>query len=283
MTVVLWMSLAAYGQTSPTDEDYIFDDLNVETFRPALDPGAMAATESLQVPTGFIVRADLWTSHNLLLWQSDDPSDGRVDVIGDVLTLHLAAAKGISEKLRLGASAPLHVLARSDVFSVPAPAPGDLTFSAKYQLQRRFGFLGSLSAPLGGGALQLGSPSPVLDLGVVTGFMGERLRALANGGVRVQEAITLDNVDASISIGPGIWFRGGLGTAVRRDIWLSAEVHGTIYGPSVFEQPLEGMLSMQRTPSGRGRFWRVGLGVGLQGGVGAPTWRLMIGGGRQAD
>ena len=86
MILALLAPLAA-AQDWPGGQLYEPEQLNADPFRPALDPGALLATESAQVPEQLTVRADLTEAHNPLVWISENGE--QVNLIGDALGLHL--------------------------------------------------------------------------------------------------------------------------------------------------------------------------------------------------
>ena len=124
---------------------------------------------------------------------------------------------------------------------------------------------------------------PLLDDGSHRGRAGrasEQRALLANVGLRLQQTTTLDTLSAGeLELGSGLWYRAGvaqaLGAAHRRE--LTAEVHGMVASSSVYGQPLEALLGVQQRTPERGQQVRLGVGVGLRQGIGAPTWRLLLG------
>ena len=277
MTVSLWLMVgAALAAGSPLDAGYEPDPINAEPFRPPLDPGALLATELPQVTERAVARADLWQAHNLLIW-TDAETGEQVDLIGDLVTAHLAAARG-NGHWRVGASVPLHALVRSDAYgSLPSFVAGDLMVSAKYRPGRLpLAVTGGVLVPLQGDALQLGASVPAVDVGLVAGWQGERLSVGANAGLRVQDGVTIDNEDGSFEYGSQAWYRLGAAVGVLRDWDLTAELAGSTGTESVYGRPLEVLVGTRREADS-GRLLRAGVGVGVQEGIGAPTWRLLVG------
>lgn len=265
----------------PGDDGYVADEINAEPFRPALDPGSMLATEQPEVTERVVARADAWQARNLLIWTSAEDSADQRALVGDLTTVHLAAARG-NGRWRLGAGVPLHLLTRSDEHTTPSFVSGDLMLSAKYRpLGGPIAVTAAYSVPLSGSSFQLGSNAASLDAGLVAGFQGERLGAAANAGARLQENVTIDNPDGAFDFGSQVWYRAGVSYGLRADWALTTELSGAFIAESVYGQPLELLVGGRREQAERGgRLLRVGLGVGLRAGIGAPTWRLLVGTGR---
>lgn len=289
----LWMApVAAQAAGVPGTPGYVPDALDAEPFRPALDPGGLLTTESPAVAGRSSARADVWAAHNLLLWTPE--SGDAVALIGDTMTLHLAAGRTLG-RTRIALSAPLHLLAGSETFDVPALIAGDVRLSVKRPLTGWLAVQGDLSAGMGGDAYQLGSSAPRAEASLAAGRRGEQRALLANLGVRLQQATTLQTLsDGDLSLGNAAWYRVGVAQTLNpaHTLEMTAELHGAIASGSISGQPLEAMLGLQQQPppSGRddgeregdgGGRVRVGLGVGLRPGIGAPAWRLLVGVGHE--
>ncbi|MFT4979321.1 MAG: hypothetical protein ACI8S6_005231 [Myxococcota bacterium] len=275
----VWMGLiaAALGAGVPGEAGYEPEAISADPFRPPLDPGALLATELPEVTERLVARADMWQAHNLLIWTDADTGEQR-DVIGDTLTVHLGAARG-NGRWRLGVGVPLHLLLSSDAFDAPAFVAGDLAVSGKLRPRQGPAALTlGLSIPLEGVSHQLGAQTPALDVGAVVGRQGERLALGANAGLRLQDPVTIDNANGSFELGSQAWYRLGGGYTVAGDWDLTAELMGAVAADSVSGQPLELLVGTRSEADGR--LVRAGLGVGLRAGIGAPTWRLLVGIGR---
>lgn len=277
MMMVLLAQLAS-AQEWPGGKAYDPEPLNADPFRPAMDPGALLATESAHVPDQFIARADLTQVHNPLIWISEEGE--QVNLIGDAIGLHLGAGLGLG-RVRLGASAPLIRLLESDAHEVPSVLAGDLALSAKYAILQGDGLalagIGVVTLPLGADAFQLGHDGMSGDLGVALGG-GERLAWLTNVAYRLQPATALDNEAGVLTLDDALLVRGGVSVPVGAQLALSGELLASLT-PSdlvVESTPVEAMFGASHRTR-EGRLLRGGLGVGLIGGIGAPTWRLMIG------
>lgn len=279
--MIAWLLVGGALAAGPGDDGYTADQINAEPFRPALDPGSMLATEQPEVTERVVARADAWQARNLLIWTSaDDDTDQRA-LVGDLTTAYLAAARG-NGRWRLGAGMPLHLLTRSDQHTTPAFVAGDLQLSAKYRPFRGpIALTAAYTIPLEGVTFQLGSLGAALDAGLVVGVQGERLGFAANAGARLQDNVSIDNPDGSFDFGSQLWYRAGASCELKADWALTTEVSGAYAASSVYGQPVELLIGGRREQAERGgRLLRVGLGVGLREGIGAPTWRLLVGTGR---
>jgi len=277
MMVVLLAQLAAAQSASESVSDTL-EPFNADSFRPAMGPGALLATESARVPDQFIARADLTQAHNPLIWIDEDGS--QLDLIGDAIGIHLGAGRGLG-RTQLGISAPLIRLITSDTEAVPSVMAGDLALSAKYAVLRRdrlaLAGIGVLTVPLGADIFHLGHDGISGDLGVAMGG-GEGLAWLTNIAYRIQPSASLDNAAEALTLKNAAVVRGGLSLPVGEELALSGELLTSFIPTDLMAEstPIEVMVGASHQTS-EGRLLRGGLGVGIIGAIGAPTWRLMIG------
>jgi hypothetical protein len=277
MMMVFLVPLAA-AQSWPGGSAYDPEQLNADPFRPAMDPGALLATESAGIPEQLIARADLTEVHNPLIWISEE--DEQVNLIGDALGLHLSAARGLG-RVRLGVSAPLIRLMASDAHEVPAVMAGDLALSGKVALKQgdgvRLAALTQLTVPSNADEYQLGHDTATAEL-VFIADGGQRLSWLVNAGYRLQPTTQLVVESGELLLDDALLLRGGIAAPVGEQTSLTGELLASLTPSAlaVESTPVEVLLGARRHTR-EGRLLRGGLGIGVIGGIGAPTWRLMIG------
>jgi hypothetical protein len=277
MMVVLLAQLAAAQSALETARDAL-EPFNADPFRPAMGPGALLATESAHVPDQFIARADLIQVHNPLIWISKDGE--QFEFIGDAIGIHLGAGRGLG-RTQLGISAPLIRLLTSDTEAVPSVLAGDLALSAKYAVLQKdwlaLAGIGALTFPLGADTFHLGHDGISGDLGVAMGG-GEGLAWLTNIAYRIQPSVSLSNVAEVLVLKNAVVVRGGVSLPVGEQLALSGELLTSFIPTDLMAEstPMEVMVGASHQTR-EGRLLRGGLGVGIVGAVGAPTWRLMIG------
>lgn len=273
------IGLISAALAGPGDANYTATPLNADPFRPALS-GTMAV-ESVALPARFVVRADLTSTRNLLIWIGED--DTRYNLLEQVTTLHLGASWRVGERGALSIGAPLHLLLSSDTFTTPAALAGDLALGARIQLLPWLGGIAGVSFPLGAVQYQLGYPGSSLDLGLLLQAPLGPVTALLSSGLRAQPESTLRTPDGDLTLGDHLWYRAGLLWPLRPSLDLSGALLGRYTpGAAIAGAPLEAMVEAQHR-SETGALFRCGLGAGIIEGIGAPTWRLLVGVGYDPD
>lgn len=276
--MVLLLAASALAQEIPDAVKDTLASFNADPFRPTLDPGGLLSTESAMVPAELIVHADLTQAHNPLIWMSDGGE--QLAIIGNAMGLHLGAGLGLG-RWRVGARTPLLRLFGSDAHKTPSTMAGDLTLSGKYAIiqgdRLRMAGLVDVSVPLGAHIFQMGDDFLTMEPRVALGG-GQRIRWLANVGYRLQSRKELITANGTLDLTSPVTGCGGVAFPLSRQLALTME--GLVaFSPSalaIASTPVEGMLGLQHQHE-EGRILRGGVGIGIVGGIGAPTWRLMLG------
>ncbi len=254
-----------------------------DALRPPTDADGLLAVDGATLPETWEARLDATLAHHALL--AYGPEDPLV-LVEDVLTLHASAGLRLGPA-RLTGRVPLGALLRAEGLDQPAVAAGDpalgLTLSPWSGRRLAVAAAAELGIPLGGEALWLGSGGPSYSaIAILDGRAGAWRLAL-NAGIRGQPAVDLllyDDADQP-SLSRQILARAALERRLGQDSHLSLELAGALdthgYDQST---PLEALVGYRRQRA-QGQILRVGAGLGLLPGVGAPGLRVMVGVGQQ--
>ena len=254
-------------------------DMNAQLFRPSIDSLTTLWTDQS------LMAADSHTMARAMLHYVNDPvvylgEDGeRTELVGGVTQLNLTAAHS-RDRLRLGVDLPLFL--RSNGTLGGETGLGDIGLEARYTLlDRRGGGLGV--API----VRINLPTTTIDAPVGSGGFGYEVGMIldkelgdntvlaVNVGTKGVPEVQLENVQW----GDQLFLRGGIGHALSEDAGLHIDVashlrYGEFSNPAA--RPTEGLL---------GGWARVGdsvvvrgaIGTGLNGGIGAPKYRVVLG------
>lgn len=292
MTGALLLSLLAAGPALAQDTDLAEmartgGSFEADGWRPALDGGPWNTLEGPGRVVGYQTRADLVYAKDTVRVAFADGSGEPLRLIGDLMSLHLSAARGFG-RVRAGLTVPLHVLAQSDIIErAPWALVGDPRLSAKVSLLEPegdeglgLGARGDLSLPLGASEVLLGQPGALGELGLMAAWTAEDAALGLALGARFLPQTELENtstvddqltyaVGAAMSLGSG-----GLG--------LTGELYGrTPFGAffSADGTAMEGLYGLTG-PMKRGGTWRAAVGHGFPLGIGTAQVRVVLGVGK---
>lgn len=201
----------------------------------------------------------------------------RIAVIEQLSTANLVAAFSPIERVRIDVAAPLY-LAGFDAGGLFA-GPGDVRVGAAIGLVAPKGFVPGVLVeptawlPTGVEERNVGSPDPAGGVVVSVGHDWRALGWTANVGLRGGPATEVRN----LQVGSGPMFGAGVRVSPRPDLALVAEL--SAQGASGWNDwPVEATGTVRgRGP--KGRWWMAGGAAGLTDGVGAASWRLLLGSG----
>jgi len=216
---------------------------------------------------------------------------GVVNRLDDVVALNTTAGFAPRDGLRLSLGAPLYLVYRGRGERLRGPALGDIHLSAQVHLLSPrdadaggagLAFVPFVDIPTGPASAWLGDRS-FSGGGLVSGtWEAARLTFTGNAGVRFNPAIEAWNVTGAdvLVLGLGAGWRVDASNAVSIEgTWDPALSRSkeTVGEPGT-TSPAQAILSgRHRWDSGQHTL--VGVGAGLNDGVGAAAWRLFVGGG----
>lgn len=247
-------------------------DADVQALRPATPGGPLLWVDGAGVQRGWSGTLLAHHADGLLAWTFPDGSQDRV--VGGLTRLDLLAGWGVGP-VQLGLDLPVLARVTSDTLG-DQTGLGDLAFTGRISALQPadhpvgLGFVGRLvlptttvEAPVGGGGVAVE--------GRVTAETGtDRLRVLANIGVRGQP----QSADLALPAGTSLVSAAGAAFTVRPKAGLTAELAlAPVLGQGdlAHRVPAELLAGGWLDPSDRWRL-QLGGGVGLGDGVGTPSW-----------
>jgi hypothetical protein len=268
MSWALLASLAAAQETVQLDADL---------WRPAPDTDHGWTLEPARAPRAQVLAAHLQHVHEPLVYLREDGAE--TAIVRDATTAHLTAAWGL-ERFGVGLEAPVILWSSSDLDGLRGSHLGDPALSLRAWLvdaeERGVGLsaTGRLQAPLGAASQSLGEPGWTWELGLAgQGELGP-VRALGNLAYLGRAGTELPHASVDDVL------RAGLGVAWGQDRGLSGEVvtHAALrsLAAAPFSRPAELMLGGWVTDA-QGRRLRLGGSTGLNAGIGAPRFRVVVG------
>ncbi len=272
---------AAWAQGTgpvPGDEDYVLPTLSVDSYKPSVDAIRTFSAEDSRRVEEFVGRIEGHWIQEPLVWYSDDGSE--VALVDWVMAVNLSAAWGRGPA-RIGATVPLYLRAPSDYRTSAGTTPGDLSLDGKFSLREgavdRIGVaaIGRLGVPSGASAFQLGQTGWSGELGVAADYEAGRALLVSNAYVQFLPETQLEAIVLDDQIG----FRLGAGLALREGLSGSAEL--LIKTPldadarDALSSPVELLVGATRRGDD-GNVLRVGVGLGMVGGIGAPGFRVLF-------
>ena len=272
----------ALAQSLPEDPGYEAPAVDADLYRPALASRHTLATEDSQVLDGFAATAELGWAHNLLFFEYDDG-----EVVGlrtEAAVAHVGGAWGTG-RFHVGALAPVVLWTTGELDGSHRTALGDLAVDAKVgiwlgEYHGRAAY-GRLALPLGASELQLGTAGPGVEAGAIADVSWRGLHLVVNAGASRHRSVALYDVELATRFVYRAAVSGGLQAGPRLTGELTA-----VNRPGFFLTPdagtsVETLGSVHLSP--RGVPVRIGVGLGILGGVGTPAWRLVVGVGHRAD
>ena len=258
--------------------------LPADPLRPSVDAAWGVVTEDTALPVITDARAALtWGHHPLVAWSSDGT---QVAVVEDGLGLWASAA-GRLGPARVGLSLPFYAILASP--GGPSAAVGDPGLDVKAAWRFGPGGLGAralVTAPLGSAKGWAGAAGPTWAFDALIDVDGPRGHVGANVGLRGGQA-----VDLALAGGDGpvqdtqLVVRGVIGRDFGPDWRATAELLAAANADDALRTDLASPMEVLVGGTRRGQdggWLRVAAGVGLLPGVGAPQWRLVVGGGHAA-
>lgn len=257
-------------------------DVDGQQFDPAIGEDDFARVDDSEVGPG-AGGFGLWFHHaNAPLVYAYEDGRDPVELLGSVGTLDLQGWFGVGP-VRLGLDLPLHTYAQGlDLDAAGSHVLGDIRADLRAELLRRadspvgLAVAAGLTLPTGNGAAYLGEPGVSGGVrGILTTELGNTLLSANLGWVGA--------APTELPAG-GIWgHRTVWGAGLRQSFsaqWsAAAELTGAAFlggeapGGTV---PLEGLVS-GRWAASETIALRAGLGRGLTGGMGAPSFRALLG------
>jgi hypothetical protein len=257
-------------------------DVDAQHFDPAIGEDDFVRVDDSEVEAGS-GGFGLWFNHasRPLVYAFEDGREP-IDLVSSVGTLDLQGWFGLGP-VRLGLDVPLHTYAQGyDLDAAGSYVLGDVRADLRAELLPRgdrplgLALAGGLTIPTGNGAAFLGEP------GVSGSFRG-----ILSGAVnKTLLAANLGWVFAAASDLPagGVWgqrmvWAGGVRQELSQQWSAAAELNGTVFvggGAPGGTAPIEGLLSARWAPIDAIAL-RAGLGRGLTGGLGSPSFRGVIG------
>lgn len=272
-----------------------FREISVERFRPAMDSGGVLNIESgstpghmkLQTSVFFSGEADLVTIER----QRDDTSMELGALLAHRVGAELGVALGLGSRLEIGASIPVvFSQGAEEIPGTPAgglagEGIGDARLAGKYQLLRRssagldLAILPAVTVPTATAEAFFGERSATAGISVAGSRRFGAVSLAANAGFLARKNITLANrqVGDELSFGVGASYDVARGTV---PVTLMGALHGATAAASPFadsrETPVEA-LGAVRLGIFDGVALFAGGGAGVTRGLGAPTWRALLG------
>lgn len=254
-----------------------------DAWRPPLEADGLLAVEGAELPRGWEARLDgSWALRPLVAVGEAET----VPLVQHLLSVQ-ASASGRLGPLRLGARAPLGAVIGGESVEKPSFAAGDPSLSLKLcsgaGRPLAAAVQAELSLPLGGERLWLGATGASFSALLILDARIGAWRLALDGGLRAQPEADLvwDSEERGPSLGRQALAAGAIAREIGENGRLSLEVSAALgLDPRLAPQstPLE-LLAGWRGLRPDGGLWRVGLGVGVLPGVGAPAARLLVGGG----
>ncbi|MFT5584155.1 MAG: outer membrane protein OmpA-like peptidoglycan-associated protein [Cognaticolwellia sp.] len=284
------MLLVSLAQAQDFSNGQVPEGLNGQLFRPSLDAkNTLWTNDSLRAP-------DKYTFGKAMLHYANDPvvylrNDGeRTELVSGIWQMDLMVGH-TRGPVRFGLQLPVYLRSISeggslgDGVGTGETGLGDLAFDVKLTaLDRKVKPIGlalggrvfvptaTVSGPLG---LDSGKVGWEVEA-IVDKELSEKWLLAANVGTRGLPVVELEN----LTWDDQLFIRGGLGyTARREQLGFSAEVasqfnYNDFSNPAA--RPVEGLLGVwsRLTPN---MMLRAGAGAGLNSGLGAPKYRVMLG------
>lgn len=253
--------------------------MNAQLFRPSIDSFTTLWTDQS------LMAADQYTMARAMLHYVNDPvvylgEDGsRTELVSGLTQLNLAAAHS-RNKLRLGIDLPLFL--RSNGTLGGETGLGDIGLEARYTLlDRRGGGLGlapivRINLPTTTIGAPVGNSGFGYEVGlIVDKELGDNTVLAVNVGTKGVPEIQLENVQW----GDQLFIRGGVGHAFSEDAGVHIDVashmrYGEFSNPAA--RPAEALVGGWARV-GDSLVLRAGAGTGLNGGIGAPKYRVVLG------
>ena len=256
---------------------------SADPWAPAMD-GGLIGTDTSALPEGYEARLLTTLAYHPLMAYT---ATGVEPVVGAALTVHASAVWRLGPA-RLGLRLPGVALLSADGLDHPRATAGDPELQLKLRpwSSERAGvavLLGG-TAPLDGSAWWAGADGPTASAGLALDVHpGPWIAALDLGAeLRPSTILTLSGDGEAPTLG-GQW-RARLGVG-RQFQWSfisieAAAATGVADPGEAVNTPLEVLAQLERRrPDGRS--WRVGGGIGVLPGVGAPALRLLVGVGQR--
>lgn len=274
LTLALMLS-TAQAQDATTDAADL-PQLAATTWRPAVDGRHAFAVGDAAVQEGFIGQADMQLLADPLRYIG---SQGQVtELLAWVWQLDLAAAWGVGP-VQVAADMPMVLLYQGDD-DIGGATLGDPRLHAKLAPlppgMVGLALLGGVSAPLGAADDALGEPG-------WAGNIGLRLD-LSPGpvwtGVEASTLIRPTSDAPGLVQDDALLLRGAVALDLSDDARIALEITTQTALATPFDAaastPTE-LIASSHFGGKRGIRFRAGGGVGIGGGVGEPTWRLVLG------
>lgn len=257
-------------------QDHTPPAVSTSLLRPAPDATRALALPEADVRPGWTTRADLQYLRNPLLHLDEDGHS--TAVLASVLQLDLGASWGLGN-LRLAATAPAVLRYQGDS-GLPGSTLGDPAAELKIALLPRpwqvsLALLGGLSLPLGGYAVGLGEDGVTGQGGLLVDGQAGPLWLAGQAGARFRP----QQAAGELVLDDSLQLRSAASLHLQRTD-LTAELLSETALDAPFadyrSSPTELLLSVSHARDS-GLLLRVGGGLGLVAGPGAPAWRLIIG------
>lgn len=275
--LALALGAALAAPPLPGQDDYALPALDAEPWRPALASGHFLTTEEVRADSPFTGRVDLRWAHQPLLYELTP--DQVVGVLDEALAVDLSATWALGP-LRVGAWAPAYVYTWSESTDSRGSALGDGRVQALYALADQDFGLGlrlAVGVPLGGVHRALGQAGVSGEAALVADADAGPVRLAGELGWADGSQVELTPDQAA---GGSLDLRLGAAWLAGSHTSLALELVGswTPSLPGIEAWPLEAVLGASHRRPG-GRTLRGGASVAITPGLGAPTFRLMLGAG----
>jgi len=300
--------LAAFLVGAAVAQDAIEQDwpIEVERFRPALDPYGYVITEGTAPLTSLQVHAGIWGNYSqdqAILQAAGDrivgpPPGNRDGVIDERTLIDLQLGMGIGDRFSLTVDAPLVVWQTG--FEPAAPFPvspdnaievepagvGDLRVTPKlslvdvddgYHIGLALWATGSI--PIGERRSFISEGTftiaPMLGLEAASGSVRDgdyQVRGAINLGARLKEADPF----VDVRFGNEFLYRAAIAARPTKGFELGVDLAGASGGNQIAVNPVE-MLPWLRLHGLDVATFTVGSGIGLTSAFGSPDWRVFGG------
>lgn len=279
--------------------------VDIERFRPAMDPYGFVVTESAATLGNLQVGFNTWVNHSrdaLVLYQGGErrlgPGSQLADGLDERTMVDLQLGIGLGRAVSLTVDLP--GVLWQEGFEVPDAATGEVDLLPAGVGDPRVGAKLMLKdidrGPAIGLAMQLvgtvpigqrrslisdGTPTltPLLIIEAANRRSGERVRdrqygvrVAANLGARIKQPDTLHDT----VLGTEFVYRASVEARSPRWLGIGADVHGAIGGRDVAQMPVE-LMPWVSLGNGKRFAFTLGAGFGLSQGIGAPAFRGFAG------
>jgi outer membrane protein OmpA-like peptidoglycan-associated protein len=272
---------AVWALTATTATTASAQQVDAQRFRPSVDEGMLLGVEDGVVGDSKTGWAGLLFNFvdDPLVYRYDDAQGGEERLVGSVLTANLLGGVNIGPA-RLGVDLPIHPYASGGEVSGPVQI-GDLRLSSEFRLAEQgalpvnVGALFDLTLPTGSGRNFLGASRTRLTLGGAVSRTFGPVKLASHIGFRTGTATSV----GALKVAPTLVWATGVGVRDGR-VGVSLEADGEYWlsnAEQVGRRPAEWRAVASVYPLPRLEM-RVGGGSALSQGLGAPDFRLFLGG-----